>query len=247
MSDFNRAPGLTLFPAVPVIGGKTERVCPAGDGTKTFVDPAEATAQWARNGARWVHVVDQDAAFRRGNNRAAIKRIHKLARSISVQVSGRIVDEDSLEAALDSGATRIVLSTAAWENPEWVANVIARLGEQVAVALDVRDNVLASRGWTDGGQNLGSAIERLDAIGCCRYVITDVTRDGTLAGPNLELIREILDHTHRPVITAGGIASLDDLAELRELVPRGLEGAIVGRALQRQVFSLAEALDVAGG
>lgn len=247
MSDFNRAPGLALFPAVAVISGKTERVCAASDGGKSYTDPADLAVEWARRGARWVHVIDQDAAFRRGNNRAAIKRIPKLARAVDVQLAGGIVDDDSLEGALASGASRIVLSTAALENSEWVANIIARLGEQVAVALDVRDNVLAARGWTAGGVELGSAIERLDAIGCCRYVITDVTRDGTLAGPNLELIRSVLERTHRPVITSGGVSSLDDLVELRELVPLGLEGAILGKALQVPLFSLAEALDIAGG
>lgn len=245
MSDFNRPPRLSLLPAVAVTSGKTEPIT-AGNESRRYVDAAETAQKWARLGARWIHVIDQDANFGRGNNRAAIRRIPKLARTASVQLAGGIVDEDSLDGALDSGATRIVLSTAALENPEWVASVIARLGEQVAVALDVRDDALAAPGWSVGGSTLMSAIERLDAVGCCRYVLTDVTRDGTLTGPNLPLIRRVLEHTHRPIITCGGIASLDHLAELRELVPLGLEGAILGKALQVHAFSLAAALDVAG-
>jgi phosphoribosylformimino-5-aminoimidazole carboxamide ribotide isomerase/phosphoribosylanthranilate isomerase len=189
--------------------------------------------------------VDLDAAFGRGNNQAMIKKVIKSTpKRVNVELSGGIRDDESLKAALATGAKRINLGTAALENPEWAAHVIAEYGEAIAVGLDVRGTTLAARGWTQEGGDLWTVLERLEAAGCCRYVVTDVTKDGTLQGPNVELLRQVMDRTHRPVIASGGVASLDDLIELRELVPLGLEGAIVGKALYAKEFTLAEALDV---
>jgi hypothetical protein len=150
------------------------------------------------------------------------------------------------DAALESGAARINLGTAALENPEWAADVIGRYGEAVAVGLDVRGTTLAARGWTREGGDLWAVLDRLEDAGCSRYVVTDVTKDGTLRGPNVELLREVATRTPKPVVASGGISSLDDIAALRELVPLGVEGAIVGKALYAGAFTLAEALDVAG-
>jgi phosphoribosyl isomerase A len=165
---------------------------------------------------------------------------------IDVELSGGIRDDASLEHALEIGAKRINLGTAALENPEWAASVIAQYGEAVAVGLDVRGTTLAARGWTQDGGDLWHVMDRLEEAGAARYVVTDVTKDGTLQGPNLDLLRQIMDRTHRPVVASGGISSLDDIAALRELVPLGLEGAIVGKALYAGAFTLPEALDVAG-
>ena len=247
MSEFAITPGLVLLPAVDVAGGKAVRLTQGKAGTETsYGDPVDAANEWAKQGAEWIHLVDLDAAFGRGNNQAVIKKVIKhTPRRVNIELSGGIRDDASLEAALSSGAKRINLGTAALENPEWAAHVIAEYGEAIAVGLDVRGTTLAARGWTKDGGDLWAVLDRLEEAGCCRYVVTDVTKDGTLKGPNLELLQEVMSRTVRPVIASGGIADLDDIAALRELVPHGLEGAIVGKALYAKAFTLAEALDVA--
>jgi 1-(5-phosphoribosyl)-5-[(5-phosphoribosylamino)methylideneamino] imidazole-4-carboxamide isomerase/N-(5'phosphoribosyl)anthranilate isomerase len=175
-----------------------------------------------------------------------LKKVIRQVRGVNIELSGGIRDDASLKAALSTGVARINLGTAALENPEWAANVIAEYGEAVAVGLDVRGTTLAARGWTKDGGDIWQVMDRLEEAGCARYVVTDVTKDGTLQGPNLDLLRQVMERTHRPVIASGGISSLDDIAALRELVPLGLEGAIVGKALYAGQFTLAEALDVAG-
>ena len=246
MSEFNTTPKLVLLPAVDVADGKAVRLTQGEAGTETnYGDPVDAAADWAAQGAEWIHLVDLDAAFDRGNNAGVIRRVIKQVRGVKVELSGGIRDDASLEAALATGAKRINLGTAALENPEWAANVIGQYGDAVAVGLDVRGTTLAARGWTREGGDLWTVIDRLEQAGCARYVVTDVTKDGTLQGPNLDLLRQVLARTNRPVVASGGVSSLDDLVALRSLVPLGLEGAIVGKALYAGAFTLAEALDVA--
>lgn len=248
MNDFAATPKLVLLPAVDVSDGKAVRLTQGEAGTETFHgDPVDAAVDFAKQGAEWIHLVDLDAAFGRGSNAAVIRKVIRQVKGLQVEVSGGIRDDASLEAALESGAARINLGTAALENPEWAAQVIARYGEAVAVGLDVRGTTLAARGWTRDGGDLWTVLERLEAAGCSRYVVTDVTKDGTLRGPNIDLLREMTSRTPKPIIASGGVSSLDDIAALRELVPLGVEGAIVGRALYAGAFTLAEALDVAGG
>lgn len=247
MTEFNTSPALTLLPAVDVADGKAVRLTQGEAGTETsFGDPISAAQQWADQGAEWIHLVDLDAAFGRGNNHAIIKKVIKnTPRKVNIELSGGIRDDASLEAALATGAKRINLGTAALENPEWAAHVIAEYGDAVAVGLDVRGTTLAGRGWTQEGGDLWTVLARLEEAGCARYVVTDVTKDGTLQGPNLDLLREVMSRTPKPVIASGGVATLDDIAALRTLVPLGLEGAIVGKALYAGAFTLAEAIDVA--
>ena len=247
MNDFASMPELILLPAVDVAGGKAVRLTQGEAGTETnYGDPVDAAVDWAKQGADWIHLVDLDAAFGRGSNTSIIRKVIKQVRGVQVEVSGGIRDDRSLETALESGATRINLGTAALENPEWAADVIGRYGDVIAVGLDVRGTTLAARGWTQEGGDLWAVLGRLEAAGCSRYVVTDVTKDGTLRGPNLELLREITSRTTKPVVASGGVSSLDDIAALRDLVPIGVEGAIVGKALYTGAFTLAEALDVAG-
>jgi 1-(5-phosphoribosyl)-5-[(5-phosphoribosylamino)methylideneamino] imidazole-4-carboxamide isomerase/N-(5'phosphoribosyl)anthranilate isomerase len=247
MSEFNRAPKLVLLPAVDVAGGKAVRLTQGEAGTETnYGDPMDAALDWAHQGAEWIHLVDLDAAFGRGNNTGVLKKVIRQLRGVNVELSGGIRDDRSLESALATGVKRINLGTAALENPEWAASVIAQYGDAIAVGLDVRGTTLAARGWTQEGGDLWQVLERLEEAGCTRYVVTDVTKDGTLKGPNIQLLRDVMERTHRPVIASGGVASLDDIAALRELVPLGLEGAIVGKALYAGAFTLAEALDVSG-
>jgi phosphoribosylformimino-5-aminoimidazole carboxamide ribotide isomerase/phosphoribosylanthranilate isomerase len=248
MNEFSQSPALILLPAVDVSGGKAVRLTQGEAGTETsYGDPVEAAEEWLRQGATWLHLVDLDAAFGRGNNQSIIRRVVKaVGKKLNVELSGGIRDDASLKNALATGAVRVNLGTAALENPEWTAHVISEYGEAVAVGLDVRGETLAARGWTEEGGNLFETLERLNDCGCARYVVTDVTKDGTMKGPNIELLTSVLESTDHPVIASGGISSLDDIAALRELVPLGLEGAILGKALYAGAFTLTEALDVAG-
>jgi len=238
---------LVLLPAVDVADGKAVRLSQGAAGTETdYGSPLEAAQLFIDAGAEWIHLVDLDAAFSRGENRAIIKSVIDNSNGINIELSGGIRDTDSLDAALAAGATRVNLGTAALENPEWTAEVIALHGEKIAVGLDVRGTTLAARGWTEDGGNLFEVLERLEAAGCARYVVTDVTKDGMLLGPNIEMLKQVLARTNKPVIASGGISSLDDLKNLIELVPLGLEGAILGKSLYAGKFTLEQALVVAG-
>ena len=243
----NHQPKLELLPAVDVADGKAVRLTQGEAGTETnYGSPVDAALDWIEQGAEWIHLVDLDAAFGRGSNAALLRKVVKQSKHVKVELSGGIRDDASLEAALELGATRVNLGTAALENPEWTRAVIARYGEQVAVGLDVRGETLAARGWTQEGGNLWEVLDRLENAHCPRYVVTDVTKDGTLRGPNVELLKQVCARTDRPVVASGGVSSLDDIAALRELVPLGVEGAIVGKALYAGAFTLPAALDVAG-
>jgi phosphoribosylanthranilate isomerase len=239
-------PRLELLPAVDISEGRAVQLVQgiAGSGGE-FGDPWEAAKAWQDQGAEWIHLVDLDAAFGKGSNRGLIDSIVGRL-DLQVELSGGIRDADSLDAALATGCRRVNIGTAALENPEWTASIIADHGDRVAIGLDVRGNRLAARGWTREGGDLWETLARLDSEGCARYVVTDVTKDGMLQGPNLQLLKDVCARTDRPVIASGGVTTLEDLRALRGLVGNGVEGAIVGSALYRGGFSLPEALEVAG-
>ena len=238
---------LELLPAVDVADGKAVRLTQGEAGSETdYGSPLEAAKTWIDAGAEWIHLVDLDAAFGRGDNRKVIQEVVDACVGIKIELSGGIRDDASLEAALSAGATRVNLGTAALENPEWTEKVIGRFGDQIAVGLDVRGPTLAARGWTKEGGELFDVLERLEQAGCARYVVTDVTKDGTLKGPNLELLRQVMEKTDKPVIASGGISTLEDISALRQLVPLGLEGAILGKALYAKRFTLEQALELSG-
>lgn len=233
---------LVLLPAVDVVDGQAVRLVQGEAGTETgYGSPLAAALAWQEQGAEWVHVVDLDAAFGRGSNHDLIAEVVGRL-EVNVELSGGIRDDESLERALATGCRRVNIGTAALENPEWCRKIIAEHGDRIAVGLDVRGTTLAARGWTEEGGDLWEVLDRLEADGCPRYVVTDITRDGLLGGPNLELYRQICARTDRPVIASGGVSSLDDLVALASLVPEGVEGAIVGRALYAQAFTLGNAL-----
>lgn len=239
-------PRLVLLPAVDVADGQAVRLVQGEAGSETsYGSPLQAALDWQAGGAEWIHLVDLDAAFGRGSNHGLLAEVVG-ALDVHVEMSGGIRDDASLERALATGCARVNLGTAALENPEWTARVIAEHGDAIAVGLDVRGTTLAARGWTREGGDLWEVLTRLDEAGCARYVVTDVTKDGTLRGPNLSLLREVCARTSAPVVASGGISSLEDLRALRGLVPDGVEGAIVGKALYAGAFTLPEALDVAG-
>ena len=237
---------LELLPAVDVADGQAVRLIQGEAGSETsYGDPLAAALGWQQAGAEWIHLVDLDAAFGRGSNRELLAKVVGVL-DVRVEMSGGIRDDASLDAAMATGCARVNLGTAALENPEWTRDAIARYGERVAVGLDVRGTTLAARGWTRDGGDLWETLARLDADGCARYVVTDVTKDGTLRGPNLDLLQQVCARTDRPVVASGGISSLADIAALRSLVSAGVEGVIVGKALYASAFTLPEALDVAG-
>jgi phosphoribosyl isomerase A len=232
-----------LLPAVDVADGLAVRLVQGEAGSETsYGDPLAAALQWQRDGAEWIHLVDLDAAFGRGSNRELLAQVVG-AVDVKVELSGGIRDDDSLEAALATGATRVNIGTAALENPDWVRTAISRHGDRIAVGLDVRGTTLAARGWTQEGGELFDVLERLDRDGCARYVVTDVRRDGTLTGPNLDLLRSVCERTDKPVVASGGVSTLDDLRALAKLAKVGVEGTIVGKALYAGAFTLPEALD----
>jgi len=235
---------LALLPAVDVRGGQAVRLVRGELNAETqYGAPLEAALAFQDAGAEWIHLVDLDAAFGTGSNHELLREvISKL--QLKVELSGGIRDESSLAKALATGCERINLGTAALESPEWTASVIAKYGERIAVGLDVRGRTLAARGWTKEGGDLFETLARLDSEGCARYVVTDVNKDGTLQGPNIELLKSVCEMTNQPVIASGGISSLDDLIKLRELVDVGIEGAIVGKALYAGAFTLEDALKV---
>jgi len=236
---------LELLPAVDVAGGQAVRLVQGAAGSETsYGDPLAAALDWANGGAEWVHLVDLDAAFGRGSNREQLREVARALdeRGVRVELSGGIRDDESLDAALATGAARVNLGTAALEDPDWVRSAIGRVADRIAVGLDVRGTTLSARGWTRDGGELFEVLARLDADGCARYVVTDVRRDGTLTGPNVALLQRVCAATDRPVVASGGVSTLDDLRELAKLEADGVEGVIVGKALYAGAFTLPEAL-----
>ncbi|MBM3689956.1 MAG: bifunctional 1-(5-phosphoribosyl)-5-((5-phosphoribosylamino)methylideneamino)imidazole-4-carboxamide isomerase/phosphoribosylanthranilate isomerase PriA [Actinobacteria bacterium] len=231
-----------LLPAVDIADGTAVRLVQGAAGTETsYGDPVAAARQWVEQGAYWLHVVDLDRAFGRGTNADEVAAIVREVKDrCHVEVAGGIRDDESLAAALATGAQRVVIGTAAMESPAWVAGVIAEHGERIAVSLDVRGTTLAARGWTQEGGDVFEAIDRLDAAGCRHYIVTDVERDGTLHGPHFHLLHRIAKHTATPVIASGGIATLEDVHKLVEMIPQGIVGAVIGRALYDGAFTFPE-------
>ena len=236
------APSLVLLPAVDVADGQAVRLVQGEAGSETsYGDPLAAALAWQEGGAEWIHLVDLDAAFGRGSNRELLAEVTGRL-DVHVELSGGIRDDASLLAALSTGCRRVNIGTAALEDPAWCARAIAEHGDRIAVGLDVRGTTLAARGWTQEGGDLWETLDRLDRDGCARYVVTDVTKDGTLRGPNLDLLRDVAARTSKPIVASGGVSSIDDLVAISRLVPAGVEGAIVGKALYAGAFTLEEAL-----
>lgn len=235
---------LELLPAIDVKDGRAVRLV-QGELARESVygAPLEVAREFVAAGADWIHLVDLDAAFGLGSNADLLAEVIRSV-DIKVELSGGIRDDESLRKALATGCHRVNLGTAALENPEWTAKVISEFGDRIAVGLDVRGTTLAARGWTKSGGDLYETLERLDRDGCSRYIVTDVTKDGTLTGPNLELLRAVCAVTSQPVVASGGVARLSDLVALRDLVEIGVEGAIIGKALYAGAFTLQQAVEV---
>lgn len=235
-----------IIPAVDIVNGQAVRLHQGKAGTETgYGNPLQAAQRFADQGAQWIHIVDLDAAFGRGSNAQIAHQIATEVK-INVELCGGIRDDASLEAALGAGAARVNLGTVVVKNPEWTDRVISEYGEKIAVGLDVKDGQVAVSGWTEPGGDFFATLRRLDAAGCRRYVVTDVSRDGTMTGPNVDLLREVCQVTGSPVIASGGVSSLSDLEKLCRYASEGIEGAIVGKALYAGAFTLPQALEIAG-
>ena len=233
---------LTLLPAVDVADGQAVRLVQGAAGSETsYGDPLEAALAWQNDGADWVHLVDLDAAFGRGSNADLLAGVVGRL-DVRVELSGGIRDDESLTRALATGAARVNIGTAALEDPEWCDRVCGEYGDRVAIGLDVRGRTLSARGWTRDGGDLYEVLARLDKAGAARYVVTDITKDGTMRGPNLDLLREVCAATDKPIIASGGVSKLDDLRALATLEPAGVEGVIAGKALYAGAFTVREAL-----
>ncbi|MFE6925643.1 bifunctional 1-(5-phosphoribosyl)-5-((5-phosphoribosylamino)methylideneamino)imidazole-4-carboxamide isomerase/phosphoribosylanthranilate isomerase PriA [Nocardia sp. NPDC057663] len=237
---------LVLLPAVDVANGEAVRLVQGEAGSETsYGSPRDAALAWQQAGAEWVHLVDLDAAFGKGSNRELIAQVVGEL-DVKVELSGGIRDDDSLKAALATGCARVNIGTAAIENPQWCARVLGEYGDRIAVGLDVKqidgEWRLRGRGWVTDGGDLWEVLERLERDGCARYVVTDVSKDGTLTGPNLELLSEVANAAEAPVVASGGISVLDDLVAIAGLAADGVEGAIIGKALYAGRFTLPEAL-----
>ncbi|WP_027020932.1 bifunctional 1-(5-phosphoribosyl)-5-((5-phosphoribosylamino)methylideneamino)imidazole-4-carboxamide isomerase/phosphoribosylanthranilate isomerase PriA [Corynebacterium sputi] len=240
---------LTLLPAVDVVDGQAVRLVQGEAGSETgYGSPLDAALNWQNSGAEWIHMVDLDAAFGRGSNYDLLKDV--IGRlDVNVELSGGIRDDESLEAALATGCRRVNIGTAALENPEWCRGILSSYGDRVAIGLDTR-NIdgewrLRGRGWVTDGGDLWEVLERLDSEGCSRFVVTDVGKDGTLQGPNIDLLRDVAAATDAPIVASGGISTLDDLRALRELVEEGVDSAIMGKALYAGRFTMEQALEAA--
>ncbi|MBF9133576.1 bifunctional 1-(5-phosphoribosyl)-5-((5-phosphoribosylamino)methylideneamino)imidazole-4-carboxamide isomerase/phosphoribosylanthranilate isomerase PriA [Plantactinospora sp. S1510] len=235
---------LTLLPAVDVADGQAVRLVQGAAGSETsYGDPLEAALAWQRDGAEWIHLVDLDAAFGRGSNAHLLADVVRRL-DVRVELSGGIRDDESLSAALGTGAARVNIGTAALEDPLWCDRVLGEYGDRVAIGLDVRGRTLSARGWTRDGGDLFEVLERLDKAGAARYVVTDITKDGMMRGPNLDLLREVCARTDAPVVASGGVSTLEDLRSLAALEPIGVEGVIAGKALYAGAFTVAQALAV---
>jgi phosphoribosylanthranilate isomerase len=235
---------LDLLPAVDVAGGQAVRLVQGAAGSETsYGDPLEAALAWQADGAEWIHLVDLDAAFGRGSNAPLLATVVERV-DVKVELSGGIRDDASLAAALATGAARVNIGTAALEDPLWCHRVVGEYGDRVAIGLDVRGRTLSARGWTRDGGDLYEVVQRLDQAGCRRYVVTDILKDGTLKGPNVDLLRDVCARTPAAVIASGGVSTLDDLRVLADLEPLGVEGVITGKALYAGAFTVAEALAV---
>lgn len=236
----------TLLPAVDVVDGQAVRLDKGEAGTeKSYGSPLEAALQWQEQGTTWLHFVDLDAAFGRGSNHEVMAEITKKL-DINVELTGGIRDDASLERALATGAKRVNIGTAALENPEWIGKVLAQYGDQIAVDIAVKeiDGEWRTRGngWVSDGGDLWEVLERLDSQGCKRFVVTDVSKDGTLAGPNIELLRDVSAATDAAVTASGGISTLEDVIEVAKYQDEGIDSVIIGKALYEGRFTLTEAL-----
>lgn len=236
---------MIVFPAVDIKDGKAVRLL-RGDKNRVTVyadDPLELARRWADAGANWLHIVDLDGAFAGASaNREAITRLAALP-GVSKQIGGGIRDLETAEAWLAAGATRLITGTIALEDPLLFRQMCREFPGRIGVSLDAANGVLKSRGWVkDAGKRAAEVIPEIEDAGAAFIIYTDIDRDGARSGVNIAALASLLELTGLPVIAAGGVANLADIASLYPLAKKGLEGAISGRALCEGALDLSEAI-----
>lgn len=209
--------------------------------------PAEVIKKWQDDGAKKIHIVDLDAAAGKGDNYQVVKEAI-LSSQVHAQVCGGIRDDRTLERALNLGCERVNIGTAILENMAWCEKVIKEYGDKIAIALDVKqingDYHLTSRGWGQNGSVLWPVLDKLNQLGCLRYVVTDVEKGGMLSTPNFELLTEVCAKTDSPIIAGGGVSSLDDIRTLSCMRNLGIEGVILGQALHIEIINIPSVLAI---
>jgi phosphoribosyl isomerase A len=229
----------TLFPAIDLKDGRAVRLYQGKmDLATDYGTPLDVAESFLQQGAEWIHLVDLDAATGAGNNQEIVHQIIKRL-PISIELSGGIRDQRSLDSALETGATRVNIGTAAITNLSWTQSIVQKYGETIAIALDIDGTKVAMRGWQEKGPDVNEVLTSLMEAGVLRYVVTDISRDGTLTGPNLSLLETLARRTSQPIVASGGISSLDDLEALTQV--EGVEGAVIGKALYSGAFTLEDA------
>ena len=230
---------LELLPAIDIKNGKSVRLKQAKlDSAEQYETPNVVLSDFVAKGAKWVHLVDLDAAFNSGSNSDLIQNLIA-ASPIKVQLSGGIINEDSLQKALSTKADRINIATAALQSIDWVVKAIKSNDQRLTIGLDIDNGVLVARG---SGEVIGDPFEYIkifDMAGCKRYVVTDNSTDGELNGPNLDLLEKVLKSTKSMIIASGGVSKLSDLKDLRQM---GLDGVIVGKALYVGTIDISAAI-----
>lgn len=241
---------MLILPAIDLKDGRCVRL-EQGKPDKIKVysgDPAAVAKDWEQQGAEWLHVVDLDGAFAgEPRNLAALEAI-RAAISVPIQFGGGNRTMDTLQRVFDAGVDRVVLGTAALQSPEFLGEACEKFGERIAVGIDARDGSVAVEGWSD--------VTNVEAVefgasvadrGVGLIVYTDISRDGMMAGPNVDALKKMAGGVSIPVIASGGISSLDDVAEISKLAPGRIIAMIIGKALYEGSFTLKSALDVAAG
>lgn len=234
---------LTLHPAVDIRGGKAVRLRRGDYDDETVYDddPVAVARRFAEQGAEWLHVVDLDAALEGEPRNRSLVRSIVAETGLPVQASGGVRSMADLDTCVGFGASRVVIGTMALEEPAFVAAAVSTHGDKVAVGLDAEGHRLKARGWTSEVGDLFEAVHHFTLMGVARFVVTDIDRDGMLAGPNLERLAEVAEATTARITASGGVASLDDLRALAAVHER-VDAAIVGKALYAGHFTLGEAL-----
>jgi phosphoribosylformimino-5-aminoimidazole carboxamide ribotide isomerase len=236
--------GFIVYPAVDILEGRCVRLLQGRFGSESVYsdDPVQVALGFCRAGARWLHIVDLEGAKtgERVNREIVLEVVRRAA--CPVQAGGGLRTVDDVEEMIAAGAGRAVMGTAALEDPPAVARACKRFGERIAVSLDVKGATLAAHGWTEGsGMPVVEAVHEFESLGVTRFIYTDVSKDGTLTGPNIKAILKIAAATNCPVVASGGIGSINELKAVARLHEDGIAGVIVGRAFYEHKFTVGEA------
>ena len=238
---------MELFPAIDLIGGCAVRLVKGDYAQKTVYsdNPAEVAKSFAAAGAKYLHVVDLEGAKDGGTpNLETIKNIVENG-GLLVEVGGGIRSEEVIKKYLDAGVFRVILGTAAVQNPAFLEEMVQKYGEKIAVGVDIKDGMVAIKGWTEvSAESCFDFYEKLQKIGVRTIICTDISKDGLLSGTNLELYKELSEKFSVDIVASGGVTTLDDVKKLADM---GMYGAILGKALYTGNIDLKAAVELTKG